>query len=116
MGLPKNCKPNNPSGRKVGSTNKATTELKQWVKTLLETNQTQFANDLLQVEAKDRLNIMTALLKYAIPTLQSVSVEAQIQAEYLELEKLLNNAPNEAIEKITEKILTLKNQSNETAN
>lgn len=115
MGLHKGMT-NNPTGRKAGVSNKATTELKQWVKTLLETNQNQFSADLLQVDAKERLQVMTALLKYAIPTLQSVSVEAQIQAEYSELQKLLNNAPNEAIEAITQKILTLKNQTNETAN
>lgn len=116
MPLKKGCKPNNPTGRKVGSKNTATTELKQWVKTLLESNQTQFEADLLAVEAKERLQIMTALLKYSIPTLQSVSIEAQIQAEYAELEKLLQTAPSEAIYKITERIIILKNQSNETEN
>ena len=49
MPLKKGCKPNNPTGRKVGSKNTATTELKQWVKTLLESNQTQFEADLLAV-------------------------------------------------------------------
>lgn len=113
MGLHKGSKPNNPTGRKVGSTNRATSELKQWVKTLLETNQIQFEADLLEVEPKDRLQIMTALLKYSIPTLSSISVEAQIQAEYAELEKLLQTAPAEAIDKIIERIITLKNQNNE---
>lgn len=101
-------------GRVQGVPNHKTAELKQWVKTLLETNQTQFEADLLEVEAKERLQIMTALLKYSIPTLSSVSVEAQIAAEYNELKKLLETAPEDAIEKISEKIMYLKNQSNET--
>jgi len=116
MGLSKNCKPNNPAGRKVGTVNKANSEIKQWVKKLLEANQAQFEADLLAVDGKDRLQIMTALLKYSIPTLQSVSIEAQIQAEYAELEKLLQSAPEAAIDQITERILNLKNQSNETEN
>jgi len=109
-------KTNNPNGRPIGATGKSTTEIKQWVKQLLEANQAQFNADLMQVEPKDRLQVMTSLLKYAIPTLSSVSVEAQIQAEYLQLEKLLQTAPAEAIDQITERIIKLKTQSSETQN
>jgi hypothetical protein len=78
MPLQKGCKPNNPAGRKVGSKNTATTELKLWVKTLLETNQAQFEADLLSVEPKERLQIMTALLKYTIPTIQSTELKTDL--------------------------------------
>ena len=111
MPLQKGCKPNNPTGRKVGSKNAATTDLKMWVRGLLEKNTTLFENDLAQLESKDRLSVLQGLLKYSIPTLQSVSIEAQIQAEYNELRILLDEMPADAIEKISDRIIYLKNQN-----
>jgi hypothetical protein len=103
-------------GRIAGTPNKATQEIKAWVKQLLETNQEQFESDMLAVEPKDRLQIMTSLLKYAVPTLSSISVESEIELEYRQLELLLNSAPMEAIEAITERILTLKIKTDERTN
>lgn len=104
-------KTNNPNGRPVGAVGKSTTEIKQWVKQLLEANQAQFNADLMQVDSMQRLQVMTSLLKYAIPTLSSVSVEAQIQAEYLQLKELLDSASPEAIELISKKIISLNEQN-----
>lgn len=95
-------------GRESGTPNKQTAELKQWVKTLLETNQAQFEADLAALEAKDRVQIYERLLKYAIAPLQALSPEAQIQYEFLEMEKLLEKCPEDFIQKITEKLLTIK--------
>lgn len=110
MGLHKG-QTNNPNGRKVGSENVATTNLKIWVRGLLEKNIELFENDLIQLESKDRLNVLQGLLKFSIPTLASTTIEATIQAEYSELKKLLDEAPEDAIEAISQKILTLKNQN-----
>ena len=52
-------------------------------------------------------------MKYVVPSLSAVSVEAQISAEYSELEKLLDKCPEEVIDRIVDKIETLKNLSNE---
>jgi hypothetical protein len=101
-------------GRVQGVPNHKTAELKTWVKNLLETNQTQFETDLAALEAKDRVQIYERLLKYAIAPLQALSPEAAIQYEYIELQKLLENCPEEFINKITEKIEQLqKINSNE---
>jgi hypothetical protein len=81
----------------------------------LETNQAQFETDLAALEAKDRVQIYERLLKYAIAPLQALSPEAQIQYEYIELQKLLEQCPEEFINKITEKIEQLQKQNeNET--
>ena len=71
--------------------------------------------DLDKLEPKDRLIILERLLQYSIPKQQSISVEAQIQAEYDALEKLLNNAPTEAINELTERLMKL-NQLNKKDN
>lgn len=102
-------------GRSAGTPNHRTSELKAWVKNLLETNQLQFESDLAALEAKDRVQIYERLLKYAIAPLQALTPEAQIQYEYLELEKLLEKCPEEFIQKITDKIEQLKAISDEKA-
>lgn len=107
-------KTNNPNGRPVGAVGKANQDIKQWVKTLLETNQEQFNEDLLAVDAMQRLQIMTSLLRYAIPTLSSVSATDLIETEYQHLQKLLDNASPDVIDLLSEKILELseKNTNN----
>lgn len=110
----KKGKSGNATGRPKGATDKKNADLKLWVKSLLEKNQEQFETDLLNLEPDKRLNILTALLKYAVPTLSSISVESQIQIEYQELQKLLEATPEIYLEKITEKILTLKSKTNES--
>jgi len=52
MGLQKGCKPNNINGRKVGSKNAATTDLKIWIRGILEKNTELFESDLLSLESK----------------------------------------------------------------
>jgi len=75
MGLQKGAKPNNPAGRKVGSKNAATTDLKIWVRGILEKNTDLFESDLLSLESKDRLSVLTTLLKYVIPSVQSTDIK-----------------------------------------
>jgi hypothetical protein len=100
-------------GRRKGTPNKTTTDLRTWISGLLDNNREQLEVDLGALEPKDRLVILEKLMQYVIPKQQSVSIEAQIQAEYAALEKLLDNAPEAAIDAITDRILNLKNRSNE---
>jgi hypothetical protein len=100
-------------GRGRGTPNKVTTDLKTWVNTLIENNRLRAETDLKTLEPKDRLMILEKFMQYVIPKQQSISIEAQIQAEYACLEKLLETAPDEAINAITDRILNLKNMNNE---
>lgn len=108
MGLKKG-QTGNPNGRPKGTPNKVTTDLKKWVEILIDKNLSRMEKDLKQLEPKDRLLVLEKLMQYSIPKQQSISVEAQIQAEYGALEKLLSNAPEEAIKEITERIIALNN-------
>lgn len=106
----------NLNGRPVGSKNKVTTELKEWITDLINDNKEQFTADLKGIDPDKRLAMLERLFQYVLPKQQSISIEAQLQAEYRELRVLLENAPEDAIDKITERILNLKNQSNENEN
>jgi len=102
-------------GRVSGTPNKVTSEMKTWLSGLIDKNRRQIERDLKLLEPKDRLLILERLMQYAIPKQQSISIEAQIQAEYASLEILLSNAPIEAINEITERIMKL-NQLNKQSN
>lgn len=106
-------KTNNPNGRPKGKPNKVTSELKAWINKIIDDNKEQVINDLKELDPKDRLTIIERLMQYVIPKQQSISVEAQIQAEYEELEKLLKKAPDSVIDELIERINKLKNTNDE---
>jgi len=98
-------------GRKAGTPNKSTQDMRAWIDVLLNDSRDLMISDLGKLEPKDRLMILEKLMQYTIPKQQSLSVDAQVQAEFAAIEKLLNNAPDKAIEAITEKLIEL-NQLN----
>lgn len=51
------------------------------------------------------------LLNYSLPKLQSISADEMLDAEYRRLERLLESAPDEAINLIAERIKRLENES-----
>ncbi len=98
----------NPNGRPKGRPNKVTSELKAWIQQLIDGNRKKFERDLKALEPKDRLLMLEKLMQYVVPKQQSISVEAQIQAEYSELEKLLEIAPDELVDEILKRIEQLR--------
>jgi hypothetical protein len=57
----------NPNGRPKGSPNKATAELREWVKELLDGNREQFIRDMQALEPYQRLVLWERLLAYVLP-------------------------------------------------
>ena len=107
----KKGKTGNPNGRPRGIPNRITSDLRQWVDMLIQSNISQFEADLKKIEPAQRLNVLEKLLQYCLPKQQSITVEQQIQAEYGAIEKLLTAAPEDAINEITERLIRL-NQLN----
>ena len=97
----------NPTGRPKGARNKATTDIKTWISGIIDQNRMRLEKDLKRLEPKERWSVVERLIQYITPRMQSATVEAQIQAEYAALEKMLNDMPDEAIERLTERIRTL---------
>ena len=58
-----------------------------------------------KLESLERVKVFTSLLNYVLPKQQAVSVEAQVEAEYKALERLLESAPGEFVDKIAERIV-----------
>lgn len=100
-------------GRKKGTPNKTTSELRDWVQSLIDGNKEKIEKDLKELESKDRLMILERFLQYVLPKQQAVSMEAQIELEYKELEKLLDNAPEKVVDALLERMNDLINKDNE---
>lgn len=100
-------------GRKTGTPNKVTSELKTWIQELIDGNRKKFETDLKGLDPKDRLVILEKLMQYVVPKQQSISVEAQIQAEYQELEKLLDKAPDHVVDILLQRMEKLKQDKDE---
>ncbi len=103
----------NPKGRPKGTPNKVTSELKTWIQELIDGNRKKFETDLKGLDPKDRLMILEKLMQYVVPKQQSISVEAQIQAEYQELEKLLDKAPDHVVDILLQRMEKLKQDKDE---
>lgn len=86
---PPNGTVNNPNGRPKGSQNKVTSDLKELVKDFLHTKQADFKEAFESLDPTEKVKAYTALLKYAIPTLQSTKEEidfndmSEAQLDYL---------------------------------
>ena len=98
----------NPKGRPKGSKNIRNVKLNEVVKSLLENNIQQLQTDLQQLEPNERVKAITNLLAYAIPKQTSISATAKIETEFAQLEKLLQNAPDEAVQAIASKVLEMQ--------
>jgi len=80
---------------------------------LVDANRKQIEKDLKAMDPADRVKLFALLLNYIVPKQQAVSVEASIQAEYNEMAKLLQTAPDAVIDRIAEKIKEIERYNNE---
>lgn len=77
MGLPKGMT-NNPNGRPKGAVDKVNRDLRAKVNQLIEVNFETIQTDIDNLEGKDRLMFIEKLLKYCLPTLQSVESKTDL--------------------------------------
>lgn len=95
-------------GRTKGTPNRATTDQRTWIKALVDENRGLLEKDLKALDPVERWRIVQGLLAYVTPRMQAVSVSEHVEAEYRELEKLLEKAPDAVIDALCERIAKLK--------
>jgi hypothetical protein len=112
MGLHKG-QTNNPKGRPAGKQNKLTTQTKDWIAQLIDSNKKQIEKDLKGMDAETRVKALFSLLNYIVPKQQSISIEEQAKIEEEALIKFLETAPDEAIEAIAAKVIEMQQKNEE---
>jgi|GEM_PF-201000 len=98
-------------GRKKGTPNKITGDLREWLSGFLNGNREQLEKDFAALEPDERILAFSRLLGYVIPKQQAMTVEAQTEAEFKQLQRLLADVPDEAAALIAEKILQLQGKN-----
>lgn len=69
---------NNPNGRPKGTANKATTELRQWIKKLLDDNRELLLSDFAKLDSAERWRVTERLIQYVTPKMQAVQAEVDL--------------------------------------
>lgn len=96
-------------GRTAGTPNRITGTVKEWIQKVIDGNRQQFEDDLDELEPGERVRVISNLLQYVTPKMQSVSPEELLEAEYQKLSELLDAAPDEVVNEIVERIKRLTN-------
>lgn len=91
-------------GRAKGTPNKVNATLKEFIKNLIDDNRSQIIADLKDLEPYQRLLFIERLMGYVLPKQAAVDIQSQIDAEYKALERLIDDAPDEFIDRITSKM------------
>lgn len=115
MGLHKG-QTNNPNGRPAGTPNKVTSATKDWILAIIEENKERIRADLENMDSETRVRAVFSLLNFVTPKQQSISIEEQAKIEEDALFAFLENAPEEAINAIAERVLELQRRNSEKDN
>ena len=97
----------NPQGRPRGSKNKATSKLVDIVNKIVKDNLERLQDDLDLLEPHERIRAIVSLISYSIPKKQAINVQQSLDYEYQKLTNLLEVAPDEVVDKIADKVISL---------
>lgn len=107
---------NNPNGRPAGTPNKVTSATKDWILAIIEENKERIRADLESMDSETRVRAVFSLLNFVTPKQQSISIEEQAKIEEDALFAFLENAPEEAINAIAERVLELQRRNSDKGN
>ena len=100
-------------GRKKGTPNKASTDIRTWVAKILDANREEFVLRLARLEDRDYIKTITGLLAYVVPKMSPYRIEDEKKKEQAMLQSLLSTSPESVIEKIAARLLELQTDKNE---
>ena len=71
-------KSGNPNGRPKGSQNRATSDLRQAVKKIVDEMRDDIPGWLAKLEPAQRIDVFVKLLQFCLPNMQSISISSDI--------------------------------------
>lgn len=78
---------------------------------VLEDNRSTFEAKFKALPPSRFVEAYLALLSYAVPKVQSVSIEAKLEAEYKQIVLLMETAPSEFVERIAQRLAELQEEA-----
>lgn len=100
-------------GRAKGTPNKATTDLKTWVSSILDDGRNKFVASLDKLEPSEFIRVFTSLLNYALPKQAPTTPDDMLEKEKKMMQELLLSMPEEMIDRVAKRLVELNEKENE---
>ncbi len=94
-------------GRAKGTPNKATTDLKTWVASILDDGRDKFVESLDKLEPSEFIRVFTGLLNYALPKQAPTTPDDMLEKEKKMMQELLLSMPEEMIDRVAKRLVEL---------
>ena len=94
-------------GRAKGTRNKATTDLKTWVASILDDGRDKFVASLDKLEPSEFIKVFTGLLNYALPKQAPTTPDDMLEKEKKMMQELLLSMPEEMIDRVAKRLVEL---------
>lgn len=100
-------------GRAKGTPNKATTDLKTWVASILDGGRDKFVESLDGLEPSEYIRVFTGLLNYVLPRQAPTTPDDMLEKEKKMMQELLLSMPEEMIDRVAKRLVELNEKENE---
>ncbi|MBR5717062.1 MAG: hypothetical protein IKX59_10785 [Bacteroidales bacterium] len=91
-------------GRRKGTPNRVTSEMRAWIEGLLYGSREQFERDLQDIEPRERVKVVLSLLQYVLPKRAAITPDGATLAEVHAVRGMLQGAPDSLIYEIVERL------------
>lgn len=95
-------------GRKAGTPNKNTADLKTWVASILDNGRPDFERRLAKLEDKEYIKTFVGLLGYVMPKMSPINQDEMLEKEKKKIYEILMEMPEDVIDKITKRLYELQ--------
>lgn len=95
-------------GRKAGTPNKATTDIKTWVANILDGGRADFEKRLAKLDDREYIRTFVGLLGYVMPKMSPTTPEDILRKEREMMQDLLLSMPEEMIDRVTKRLYELQ--------
>ena len=100
-------------GRAKGTPNKATTDLKTWVASILDGGRDRFVESLDGLEPSEYIKAFSGLLNYVLPKQAPTTPDDMLEKEKKMMQELLLSMPEEMIDRVAKRLVELNEKENE---
>lgn len=100
----------NPTGRPKGARNRTTKTLRTLVTDFLNSNWLDFERAYKKLPARDKVAMFEKMLKYSLPSLQSVSINEEFESQ---LKALTDDQVEELMNRILDHYNSINSMKNE---